>query len=65
MLVLCGIPLLYMEMAVGQFTQQGPIGALAKLCPLLKGTLKMAQCLGDILFVWLATNKSKEDIQNS
>lgn len=37
MLVLCGIPLLYMEMAVGQFTQQGPIGALAKLCPLLKG----------------------------
>jgi len=26
-----------MEFAVGQFTQKGPIGALAKLCPLLKG----------------------------
>ena len=37
MLILCGVPLLYMEMAVGQFTQQGPIGALAKLCPILKG----------------------------
>nr|WLN44332.1 INE1 [Sinonovacula rivularis] len=37
MLCLCGIPLLYMEMAVGQYTQQGPIGALSKLCPLFKG----------------------------
>jgi len=27
-----------MEFAVGQFTQKGPIGAMAKLCPLLKGT---------------------------
>ncbi|KAL4223921.1 hypothetical protein ACF0H5_017383 [Mactra antiquata] len=37
MLVLCGIPLLYMEMAVGQYTQRGPIGAIAKLCPFFKG----------------------------
>ncbi|XP_052284256.1 sodium- and chloride-dependent GABA transporter ine-like [Dreissena polymorpha] len=37
MLTLCGIPLLYMEMAVGQFTQQGPIGAIGRLCPLFKG----------------------------
>lgn len=37
MLALCGIPLLYMEMAVGQYTHQGPIGALAKLCPFFKG----------------------------
>ncbi|XP_052802432.1 sodium- and chloride-dependent GABA transporter ine-like [Mya arenaria] len=37
MLVLCGIPLLYMEMAVGQLTQQGPIGAINRLCPFFKG----------------------------
>jgi solute carrier family 6 GABA transporter-like protein 6/8/11/12/13 len=27
-----------LEFAVGQFTQRGPIGALSRLCPLLKGT---------------------------
>ena len=37
MLLLCGIPLLFMELAVGQYTRQGPIGALDKLCPILKG----------------------------
>ncbi|KAJ8312876.1 hypothetical protein KUTeg_010249 [Tegillarca granosa] len=37
MLILCGVPLLYMELAVGQYTRQGPIGALAKICPLFKG----------------------------
>ncbi|XP_041348623.1 sodium- and chloride-dependent GABA transporter ine-like isoform X2 [Gigantopelta aegis] len=37
MLVLCGIPLVYMEMAVGQYTRQGPVGALSKLCPFFKG----------------------------
>ncbi|KAL8571525.1 hypothetical protein ACOMHN_056820 [Nucella lapillus] len=37
MLVLCGVPLAYMEMAVGQFTSQGPIGALGKMCPFFKG----------------------------
>ncbi|XP_025089394.1 sodium- and chloride-dependent GABA transporter ine-like [Pomacea canaliculata] len=37
MLVLCGIPLAYMEMAVGQFTRRGPVGAIAKLCPFFKG----------------------------
>ncbi|XP_023718756.1 sodium- and chloride-dependent GABA transporter ine isoform X4 [Cryptotermes secundus] len=36
-LVICGIPLLYMELAVGQFTRRGPIGALAQICPLFKG----------------------------
>jgi hypothetical protein len=30
-----------MEFAVGQLTQKGPIGALAKLCPLLKGKFKI------------------------
>ena len=37
MLLLCGIPLLYMELAVGQYTRRGPIGALGKICPILKG----------------------------
>uniref|UniRef100_A0A1B6CQI5 Transporter n=2 Tax=Clastoptera arizonana TaxID=38151 RepID=A0A1B6CQI5_9HEMI len=36
-LIICGIPLLYMELAIGQFTKRGPIGALAQLCPLFKG----------------------------
>lgn len=29
---------MYMEFAIGQFTQRGPIGALKRICPLLKGT---------------------------
>ncbi|KAG8227099.1 hypothetical protein J437_LFUL007436 [Ladona fulva] len=36
-LVVCGIPLLYMELAVGQYTRRGPIGAIGKMCPLFKG----------------------------
>ena len=37
MLLLCGIPLLYMELAAGQYTRRGPIGAMGKLSPILKG----------------------------
>lgn len=37
-LLTCGIPMLFMELAVGQYTGRGPIGALGQLCPLLKGT---------------------------
>jgi len=37
MLFVCGIPLFYMELAVGQFTRLGPFGAIGSLCPLLKG----------------------------
>ncbi|XP_022521552.2 sodium- and chloride-dependent GABA transporter ine [Astyanax mexicanus] len=37
MLVLLGIPLLYMELTVGQYLRKGPVLAMAKLCPLLKG----------------------------
>ncbi|XP_045890486.1 sodium- and chloride-dependent GABA transporter 1 isoform X2 [Micropterus dolomieu] len=37
MLILCGIPLLFMEFAIGQYTRLGPVHALAKICPLLKG----------------------------
>ncbi|XP_048522305.1 sodium- and chloride-dependent GABA transporter ine isoform X2 [Dendroctonus ponderosae] len=37
-MVFIGGPMLYMELAVGQFTGRGPIGALGHLCPLFKGT---------------------------
>lgn len=37
MLIICGVPLMYMELAIGQYTRQGPIGAIAKLCPFFKG----------------------------
>uniref|UniRef100_A0A3Q1BKN5 Transporter n=2 Tax=Amphiprion ocellaris TaxID=80972 RepID=A0A3Q1BKN5_AMPOC len=37
MLFVLGIPLLYMELAIGQYTRRGPVHALASVCPLLKG----------------------------
>ncbi|KAG2471256.1 INE protein, partial [Polypterus senegalus] len=37
MLLLCGIPLLFMEFSIGQYTRLGPVHAMAKICPLLKG----------------------------
>ncbi|BES95896.1 transporter [Nesidiocoris tenuis] len=36
-LISCSVPLLYMELAIGQFTRRGPIGAFSKLCPIFKG----------------------------
>uniref|UniRef100_A0A2S2NNC3 Transporter n=1 Tax=Schizaphis graminum TaxID=13262 RepID=A0A2S2NNC3_SCHGA len=36
-MIFCGIPLLYLELAIGQFTKRGPISAISKLCPILKG----------------------------
>ncbi|XP_053181799.1 sodium- and chloride-dependent GABA transporter ine isoform X1 [Scomber japonicus] len=37
MVFLCGIPLLVMEFTIGQYTRLGPVHALVKICPLLKG----------------------------
>ncbi|KAJ8266349.1 hypothetical protein GJAV_G00129390 [Gymnothorax javanicus] len=37
MLVVLGIPLLHMELSLGQYFRRGPVHALAKACPLLKG----------------------------
>ncbi|CAH1283761.1 unnamed protein product [Diabrotica balteata] len=37
-MIFIGGPMLYMELAIGQFTGRGPIGALGHLCPLFKGT---------------------------
>ncbi|XP_045518901.1 sodium- and chloride-dependent GABA transporter ine-like [Pieris brassicae] len=36
-LLVCGVPMLFMELAIGQYTAHGPIGALSQICPLLKG----------------------------
>ena len=41
MLFICGIPLLYMELAVGQLTKRGPVGAMISLCPLFQGFFKV------------------------
>jgi hypothetical protein len=36
-LFICGIPLLFMELSIGQFTGRGVIGAIGQCCPLFKG----------------------------
>lgn len=36
-LIICGVPMLFMELAIGQYTAHGPIGALSQICPLFKG----------------------------
>ncbi|NP_001161606.1 neurotransmitter transporter-like protein [Saccoglossus kowalevskii] len=38
MLIFVGIPLLYMELALGQYIRLGPVGAFKKIAPFLKGT---------------------------
>ena len=37
MLLLVGLPCLYMELAVGLITQRGPVHAMKAICPLFKG----------------------------
>lgn len=51
MLFLCGLPLLFMELTVGQYTRRGPIGALGKICPILKG----AGVATVVISFWLCT----------
>ena len=38
MLVICGMPIFFMELAFGQFASLGPI-AIWKVCPIFKGKL--------------------------
>lgn len=38
MLVFLGMPLLYMELTLGQYLRKGPVQAMATVCPLFKGT---------------------------
>lgn len=37
MLILCGMPMFYMELAVGQYFSLGPIGTWGAVCPLFQG----------------------------
>ena len=43
MLVICGVPMLYMELSIGQYIGRGPIGAIGQMCPLLKGSITQIQ----------------------
>lgn len=44
-LFICGIPLLFMELAIGQFFGRGVIGAVGQCCPLFKGiSIRMRKC---------------------
>lgn len=38
-LVFCGIPIFYLEVALGQYVQQGVVGAWAAYCPALGGEI--------------------------
>lgn len=42
-LFVCGVPMLFMELAVGQYTGRGPIGAIGQLCPLFKGLKSVSE----------------------
>ena len=50
MLCFCGLPLLFMELTAGQYTRQGPIGALGKICPMFQGK-ESELCSGFFPFV--------------
>jgi len=50
MLLLCGIASLYMDMAVGQYSRQGPYHMLSQFCPLFKGMHHMSAYYIWILF---------------
>ena len=41
MLLLCGLPLLFMELSMGQYTRRGPIGAIGKMCPIFQVHLSL------------------------
>lgn len=56
------MPMLFMELAVGQYTGRGPIGAISQLCPLFKGLFNQnifhsSQLMqhGHISYVYLVT----------
>ena len=50
MLILCGMPMFYMELAVGQYFSLGPIGTWGAVCPLFQGKVNQAlYCIHCIL----------------
>lgn len=61
--ICCGIPVFFLETALGQFTSEGGITCWRKICPLFEGkdwiNQKLKLCLSDVglwkvaqLFVW-------------
>lgn len=46
MLIICGMPLFFMELALGQHMSLGPVSSWAAICPIAKGMLifKCSQC---------------------
>ncbi|KAM8897567.1 sodium- and chloride-dependent GABA transporter ine [Spinachia spinachia] len=52
MLVVLGVPLLYMELTVGQYTRRGPVHALANVCPLLKGVGMASVAISFIMCIY-------------
>lgn len=56
-LFVCGVPMLFMELAVGQYTGRGPIGAIGQLCPLFKG-LNWILISNQIKSYWITINQS-------
>ena len=39
MLIICGMPLFFMELALGQHISLGPVSSWAAICPIAKGML--------------------------
>lgn len=37
MVIVCGIPLVFVEFILGQYTHLGPVHVFARICPLFKG----------------------------
>lgn len=64
--ICCGIPVFFLETALGQFTSEGGITCWRKVCPLFEGTCwvnqNMKECLG-IVRLWRAAffNKLERD----
>lgn len=52
MLVFLGIPLLYMELTLGQYLKKGPVQAMAAICPLFKGTLSSLNIALKFVSLW-------------
>ncbi|NXP67079.1 S6A12 protein, partial [Chloropsis cyanopogon] len=48
----CGIPLFFLETALGQFTSQGGVTAWGKICPIFEGIGYASQVIGGYLNVY-------------
>lgn len=55
MVFLCGIPLQVLELAVGQYTREGPVDAMRDICPLLSGNV-------DVFFIYSTPSSALDDV---